>query len=230
MVLAAGMFMMAVLAAAQTKDPFVGSWRLDTAKSKYSPGPMPKSQTTTYEASGPGYRVSVKSEPASGAAQQRNGPPSVVESRLPMWLRLLREILVFAQARLRKDEHALHENHGPGFDSLHALRTCVRGEVVDGGVDPSSGAKRLEVGDKELSLERRGVVVVQRRAHTVRNGALIAIVQIVRDHGGCRSAQAIHQTSDDGRLAAAGPAGDADEHGPHPPGMIPRRFLVARST
>ena len=70
MVLAAGMFMMAVLAAAQTKDPFVGSWRLDTAKSKYSPGPMPKSQTTTYEASGPGYRVSVKSEPASGAAQQ----------------------------------------------------------------------------------------------------------------------------------------------------------------
>ncbi len=69
MVLAVGVLVMAVVAAAQP-DPFVGTWRLDTAKSKYSPGPAPKSQTATYEAAGPGYKVSVKAEPASGAAQQ----------------------------------------------------------------------------------------------------------------------------------------------------------------
>ena len=70
MALAAALLVTTVLATAQPKDNFVGSWRLDAAKSKYSPGPAPKSQTSTYEAVGSGYRVSVKSEPASGAAQQ----------------------------------------------------------------------------------------------------------------------------------------------------------------
>jgi hypothetical protein len=69
-VLAAGMLTVAVVATAQSKDPFVGTWRLNVAKSKYSPGPPPKSQTTTYEAAGQGYKVSVKSEPASGPVQQ----------------------------------------------------------------------------------------------------------------------------------------------------------------
>jgi hypothetical protein len=70
MVLAAGVLMAAALATAQSKDPFVGTWRLNVAKSKYSPGPPPKSQTTTYEAAGKGYKVSVKSEPTSGPVQQ----------------------------------------------------------------------------------------------------------------------------------------------------------------
>ena len=67
--LALGVFALAVLAGAQSKDPFVGSWRLNVAKSKYS-GAAPKSVTSTYEAAGKGYKVSVKNEPASGPVQQ----------------------------------------------------------------------------------------------------------------------------------------------------------------
>ncbi len=70
MVFAAGMFAVAALSAAQSKDPFVGTWRLNVAKSKYTPGPTPKSVTSTYEVAGKGYRVSVKNEPATGAVQQ----------------------------------------------------------------------------------------------------------------------------------------------------------------
>jgi hypothetical protein len=70
MILAAAVFAVGVLASAQSKDPFVGSWRMNVAKSKYSPGPAPKSVTSTYEAAGQGYRISVKNEPASGAVQQ----------------------------------------------------------------------------------------------------------------------------------------------------------------
>ena len=62
--------MVAVLATAQPKDPFVGTWRLNIAKSKYSPGPPPKSQVATYETAGQGYKVSVKIEAASGSAQE----------------------------------------------------------------------------------------------------------------------------------------------------------------
>ena len=69
-VLAIGVFTLTVLAAAQSKDPFVGTWRLNVAKSKYSPGPTPKSVTSTYEAAGKGYKVSVRNEPASGPVQE----------------------------------------------------------------------------------------------------------------------------------------------------------------
>ena len=64
------MLALSVLVVAQQKDPLVGTWNLNVAKSKYSPGPPPKSTTTIYEAAGKGYKVSVKQEPASGSAQQ----------------------------------------------------------------------------------------------------------------------------------------------------------------
>jgi hypothetical protein len=70
MVLAAGVLTVAVLATAQPKDPFVGTWKLNLAKSTYSPGPAPKSTTTVYEAAGKGLKVTVKTEPASGPAQE----------------------------------------------------------------------------------------------------------------------------------------------------------------
>jgi hypothetical protein len=63
------LFALAVVATAQSKDPFVGNWRLNVAKSKYS-SPAPKSTTSTYETAGKGYRVSVRTEPASGPVQQ----------------------------------------------------------------------------------------------------------------------------------------------------------------
>ena len=68
--LAAGMLMITVMAAAQAKDPFVGTWKQNIAKSKYSPGPAPKATTSTYAAAGKGYKVTVKTEPASGPAQE----------------------------------------------------------------------------------------------------------------------------------------------------------------
>ena len=37
-------------------DPAVGTWKLDPAKSKYTPGPAPKSGTVTYEETAGGIR------------------------------------------------------------------------------------------------------------------------------------------------------------------------------
>jgi len=68
--LAVGVFALTLIASAQSKDPFVGSWRLNAAKSKYTPGPGPKSITSTYEAAGKGLKISVRNEPASGPVQE----------------------------------------------------------------------------------------------------------------------------------------------------------------
>ena len=53
----------------QSKDPFVGTWNLNVAKSKYTPGPAPTSATTTIEAAGAGYKFTVHQVPAKGATQ-----------------------------------------------------------------------------------------------------------------------------------------------------------------
>lgn len=54
-------------AAAQAQnDLIVGTWVLNVAKSKYSPGPAPKQQVSVYEAVGDGLKVSVTSTSADG--------------------------------------------------------------------------------------------------------------------------------------------------------------------
>jgi hypothetical protein len=53
---------------AQTPDPMHGTWKLDVAKSKYSPGPAPKSSTLNIEAAGTGRKVSVETVAADGTA------------------------------------------------------------------------------------------------------------------------------------------------------------------
>ena len=47
-------------------DPSVGTWQLNVAKSKYDPGPAPKSSTLTIEAAGQGVKVSNKGVDAAG--------------------------------------------------------------------------------------------------------------------------------------------------------------------
>jgi hypothetical protein len=62
--------LVAMLAAsAQSNDPVLGTWTLNAAKSKYTPGPTPKSITSIYEAAGKGYKVSVKNDTGSGTVQ-----------------------------------------------------------------------------------------------------------------------------------------------------------------
>ena len=61
-VLAAGLSILS----AQGADPRVGSWQLNVAKSKYTPGPAPKSQTLKIEAAGKGEKVTSETVSATG--------------------------------------------------------------------------------------------------------------------------------------------------------------------
>jgi hypothetical protein len=42
---------------ATSQDPVIGQWRLDVSKSKYTPGPGPKSETRTYRLTEEGIRA-----------------------------------------------------------------------------------------------------------------------------------------------------------------------------
>ena len=51
---------------AQSADPLIGTWKLNLAKSKYSPGPPPRSNTVIFEAVGQGLRATAEGIDAEG--------------------------------------------------------------------------------------------------------------------------------------------------------------------
>src|SRR5215470_17760684 len=65
-VLAVCLVVMSPLSGFTQTDPFIGTWKLNLAKSKYSPGPSPKSQTVTHEAVGQGVKFTAKGTDAEG--------------------------------------------------------------------------------------------------------------------------------------------------------------------
>ena len=67
MVLAFGMvaFSMAVSLFA-ADDPFNGTWKLNAAKSKYSPGPGPESVTLTVRVEGATHNVKIEGKASDG--------------------------------------------------------------------------------------------------------------------------------------------------------------------
>jgi hypothetical protein len=64
---AVGVFAVAV--GAQAPKGLAGTWKLDVAKSKFSPGPAPKSMTVTYTPSGENMKIVVDVVPGDGPAQ-----------------------------------------------------------------------------------------------------------------------------------------------------------------
>ena len=47
-------------------NPVVGTWTLNLAKSRFSPGPAPQQETRVYEAQGEGIKVTVRTVAADG--------------------------------------------------------------------------------------------------------------------------------------------------------------------
>ena len=52
---------------AQSPNPHIGAWRVNVAKSKYTPGPAPQSQTVKYEAADGGLKLTSDGVDATGA-------------------------------------------------------------------------------------------------------------------------------------------------------------------
>jgi len=55
---------------AQAPKALAGTWKLNTAKSKFSPGPAPKSMTVTYTPEGDSVKIVAEVAPADGASQR----------------------------------------------------------------------------------------------------------------------------------------------------------------
>ena len=73
-------------------DPAVGSWKLNVAKSRYSPGPAPKSQTITITAAGNGIRINAKGIDGAGKATSTEYTASYDGRDVPVLFNLVYDV------------------------------------------------------------------------------------------------------------------------------------------
>jgi hypothetical protein len=71
-------------ASAQAADHHVGTWKLDVAKSKYSPGPAPKESTLKIEAQADGLKFTIDSIDAEGKPIHTETSPKYDGKDYPM--------------------------------------------------------------------------------------------------------------------------------------------------
>jgi len=64
-----GLLIAAVGLLAQSQESLFGTWKMNAAKSKYSPGPAPKSNSAKWEAFQGGVKLTVDVGPAQGETQ-----------------------------------------------------------------------------------------------------------------------------------------------------------------
>jgi hypothetical protein len=115
-------------------DPVIGTWQLNVAKSKFSPGPGPKSQTRTYADSPDGTALTIKSVSADGK-----------ESNMTL--------------TFKTDGKPSKANGNPDFDTVKVTRVderTVKSLQTRGGADAGSGVRSVSKDGKTLTFKQKG--------------------------------------------------------------------------
>jgi hypothetical protein len=124
----------AVTLAADQPDPVIGKWTLNVAKSKFVPGPAPKSQTRTYADSAQGTVMKFTGVSASGSA-------------------------VSGGSTFKYDGKDYPATGSPDFDTLAPKRLSiytVRVDLKKGGKVVGTTIRTLSAHGKVLTLSSKG--------------------------------------------------------------------------
>lgn len=124
----------AVSLAADAPDPVLGTWTLNLAKSKFNPGPAPKSQTRTYTASDGGISMSLKGVAADGSP-------------------------VSGQATFKYDGKAYPTTGSPDFDAISLKRvndSTVKSTLMKAGKQIGLTTRTISADGKVLTLSSKG--------------------------------------------------------------------------
>lgn len=93
-------------------DPVVGTWELNVTKSKYNPGPAPKSQTRIYEALPQGMKVTIKTVNADGKSTVVEHPANYDGKDYPITGSAQADVIALKQIDANTSEAILkHADH-----------------------------------------------------------------------------------------------------------------------
>ena len=123
-----------MVTAADAPDPVVGTWKLDTAKSKFTPGPAPKSQTRTYAETAQGTAMTFTGVAANGSSMS-------------------------GQSTFKYDGKDYKITGSADYDTLSLKRlngTTVRADLKKGGKVVGATIRTLSGHGKVLTLASKG--------------------------------------------------------------------------
>lgn len=130
---------------AQMPKGLEGAWKLNVAKSKFSPGPAPKSMTVTYTPSADGVKIVVQSVPADGPAQTWEMSPKFDGKDYPV------------KGHPNADTIALGKADGMKSEST----------FKKGGKVTAMNARTLSADGKTLTIEMKGTDEQGRAVHNI---------------------------------------------------------------
>jgi hypothetical protein len=135
--LVAGAILAIGTSAASAADAVIGTWQLNVAKSTFSPGPAPKSQTRSYAESPQGIVLTTKTVAADGK-----------ESTLSLTFKL--------------DGKPYPVSGTPDFDSVSVTRVnalTVNSTQTKAGVTVGTGVRTVSKDGKTLTFAQKGTHV-----------------------------------------------------------------------
>jgi hypothetical protein len=115
-------------------DAVVGTWKLNLAKSTFSPGPAPKSQTRVYSESAQGIKVAVKTTAADGKESSTT--------------------LTF-----KEDGKPYPESGSPDFDMVSVTRVdafTTHSTQMKAGATVGTGVRTVSKDSKTLTFAQKG--------------------------------------------------------------------------
>jgi len=133
------------IAEAAAPDPVIGTWQLNVSKSKFTPGPAPKSETRTYSQSGPSITLVIKRVGADGNEMT-------------------------SQATYQLDGKDYPWTGDPSFDSLSVKQVdsnTVKFTQKKAGKVVSTGSRTVSKDGKTLTLKSKGTTAKDEKSENV---------------------------------------------------------------
>jgi hypothetical protein len=117
-------------------DAVVGTWKLNVAKSTFSPGPAPKSETRVYSESAQGLIVAAKTTAADGKESS-------------------------STVTFKEDGKPYPASGSPDFDMVAVTRVdalTVNGTLMNAGATVGTGVRTVSKDGKTLTLAQKGTL------------------------------------------------------------------------
>src|SRR5262245_50363035 len=136
-----GIIVIALAAGAEAQAPkgLAGTWKLNVAKSKFSPGPAPKAMTIVYTAAGEGVKIAVDLTPAEGPAQHWEMAGNYDGKDNPVTGNPLADTVSFkkvndhtGESTFKKDGKVTATNHRVLSEDGKTLTITSKGTTADG--------------------------------------------------------------------------------------------------
>ena len=130
---------------AQVPKGLEGTWKLNAAKSKFSPGPAPKSMTVTYSPAGDAVKIVVQQVAADGATQKWEMTPKYDGKDYPITGNPEADMIALGKSDATRSESTFKKG----------------GKVV------STNVRTLSADGKTLTIEMKGTDSQGRAVHVV---------------------------------------------------------------